>query len=133
MVKHLVIERINLEKNYKGSEVAHIVNQVTSIKNDVTKLKKGDVILQVSGAKTRPAVIIKVFKDRVITIPLTSEENPHSLFKANSRFFGESWFCNLYMISTIEYAKNNFAGVYDNSKDVNKAIKALKEFIGTFI
>lgn len=92
-------------------------------------IRKGDVIILTHGAKSRPCVVSKVLKNRtVIYIPLTSTENIHCLTSYKSRFFGEGCFSKSYDICTEDIAIANFIGVFDNMKDLNKAIKELREF-----
>lgn len=95
-----------------------------------TYIKKGDVITCHQGVKSRPSVIIKVQKDGTcIYIPLTSTENVHCMTESKSRFFAEGCFSKSFSVCTQEFALDNFVGVYDNMKYVNKAIKELKYFI----
>lgn len=98
--------------------------------NKPSKLRKGDVFLGYSGKKSRPCVVCKVLKDGTVTyIPLTGSENVHCLTESKSRFFGEGCFSKTFDVCTEEYATENFIGVYDNNKLLNKAIKTLKEYI----
>ena len=128
--KSEIIATIDITKTYIGSFVVQKIKEVDCDDTHLpTVLKKGDVIKLESGIKVRPCVIIKVYKDFVIAIPLTSTENIHNLCVSSSRFFGEGWFSNTYVIVPIGLALERFIGVYDDMKVLNNAIKELKIFI----
>lgn len=94
------------------------------------KIKKGDVIISFEGVKKRPCVIFKVKKDGTcLYIPLTSTDNLHCLSNFSSRFFGEGCFTKSFSVCSEEFAIDNFAGIFDNIKDLNLAVKELKKFI----
>lgn len=130
-----ILSTIDNTKTYIGTKVKEFVNAVHCEERSYPPLnfKKGDVIrvrVNHNSEKTRPSVIIKVTESYVVSIPLTTCEDinvlcPHS----KSRFFQQGFFCNSYVVSTIEYAKENFLGVFDNSSELNFAIKELKQFI----
>lgn len=130
--KSEIIDRIDAKKTYIGS---YVIERVQEVECDDTylpsQIKRGDVLIVRNGAKqkARPSVVIKVFEDKCIVIPLTSTKNVHNLCESKSRFFGEGWFSNVYDVVTISHAKQVFAGVYDNPRLVNVAIKELKKFI----
>jgi len=93
-------------------------------------IKKGDCLIVQEGAKTRPGIVVKVLSDRtIIYIALTSTENVHCLTPYKNRFFGEGCFSRSFSVCTEEYALNNFVGVFDDNKTLNKAIKDLKDFV----
>jgi signal peptidase I len=125
-----VISKVNSTSTYIGTAVKQFINEVTcedSMKPSV--LKKGDVIKVFSGIKCRPSVVIKVKKDYVISIPLTSKLSQHCLCESESRFLRKGWFCNSYTLTPTDIALENFLGVYDNTKALNNAIKELRLFI----
>ena len=96
-----------------------------------TKLKIGDVILMPAGLKVRPCVIIKVKKDVVHFVPLTTTEDHQVLMKCSSRFYGDtSFFTKGVLTTTHELAIKYFAGVYDKPSDIKKLITALSECFG---
>ena len=92
-------------------------------------LKKGDVVSNGVGAKKRPCVVVKVDKDFVYAIPLSTTEDELSLCASSSRFFDNGWFTRGVSVVSTDYAIDNFIGVYDNIKLLNKAIKLTKEEI----
>jgi len=125
-----IIATIDLTKSYIGTFVRDKINEVEcDDRFPPRELKKGDVYTISVSKYPRPVVIIKVLKDKVIGIPLTSTENVNALYKGNSRFFGESYFCNSFTVTNKEDALKRFTSVYDNSKVLNNAIKALRAFI----
>lgn len=129
--KSEIIATVDPKKTYIGSFVIERIREVDCDDSYPPEfLRKGDVIVtNYSGTKSRPSVIIKVLKDKVIAIPLTSNKNVHSLCEHSSRFFSKGYFCNAYIVMDTEVAKSRFVGVYDNPKAVNRAIKELKEFV----
>lgn len=93
-------------------------------------IKKGDALVVQEGAKTRPAIVVKVLPNRtVVYIALTGSENVHCMTPFKSRFFSEGCFSRSFSICSEEYAIENFIGVCDNMKAVNQAIKDLKDFV----
>lgn len=130
--KSEVIAKVVPTTTYLGSFVRTLINEVTCEDALVpTSLKKGDVIKTYSGVKTRPCVVVSVYNDYVISIPLTSTESVHCMSESDSRFFGKGWFCNSYVITPIDLAFESFIGVYDNNKVLNNAIRELKLFISS--
>jgi hypothetical protein len=123
------------EGSYSQSQVRMLINSVhcDEIRQPPNVFRKGDAIrlrVNQTSNKTRPGIIIKVFSDYVVSIPLTSGEEVHSLCEsAGSRFFKEGFFCNTFVVSPIDYANDNFLGVYDNMKSLNNAIVELRKFI----
>lgn len=133
--KSEVIELIDSSKTYIGSKCKEFVGMVHCEErlHPPKKWKKGDVIrvrVNMSNEKTRPSVVIKVCKEYLISIPLTSSEDVNTLCESvGSRFFKDSYFCNNYVLTPISYSDENFLGIYDNNKSLNLAIKKLKDFI----
>lgn len=127
-----VLAKISNSNTYVGSFVKQFVNEVTCENNTniPNKLRRGDAITTYSGQKARPSIIVKVHKDYVISLPLTSSENPNSLCEFESRFFGKGFFCNVYAVTPTKYAFERFIGVFDNHKALNNAVKELRLFIG---
>lgn len=128
--KKEVMDEFQNHQTYLGSTIKEKINTINGKKESPTIIKKGDVFATFVGTKSRPCVITKVKKDgTIVAIPLTSTENVHNLLPYNSRFFGEGWFSNVYVISTEEFVRDNFIGVFDNIKSLNEGIKTLREFI----
>lgn len=92
-------------------------------------LKKGDVILVQKGEKWRPAVIFKVMKDKVFSIPLTTSPCIHNIdIPYKSRFFRSGYYTNGIEVTEIGLAEKYFKGPLEDTRSLNKAIVALKEF-----
>lgn len=127
--KQETLDTINPQTTYLGSYVKKMINELT-LENKAAPeyLKKGDVIV-IKGVKNRPATIIRVRKEYVIVIPMTSSENVHCLSESKSRFFSEGCFCNSFEVVPIDLALSSFVGIYDNMKLLNNAIKELRNFI----
>ena len=124
--KNKVIEELK-DKNYALSEVKHLIGTITHIDdNSPSILKKADVFISAVGTKRRPVVIIKVTDCLVYGIPLSTTEDCLNLCTFKSRFFGEGYFSNQLVTAPLEYAKINFVGVLDNSRDLKIAVEKLK-------
>lgn len=130
-----VIAKIINTSTYIGTAVKTFINEVHCEERlqPPSIFKKGDVIrvrVNNTSDKARPSVIIRVFAEYVISIPLSTCEDLNNLCESTgSRFLKEGWFCNIYLVSPISYANENFLGIYDNNKSLNNAIKELKLFI----
>lgn len=125
--KESVLEGLK-EKGYSFAEVKHIIGTITCVENCApSEFKKGDVFIQKVGVKSRPVVIIAVEEDIVYGIPLSTTEDELNLCESSSRFFGEGFFSKTLVSASFEYIRGNFAGVYDNPKVVNKAIRELQK------
>lgn len=128
--KDEIIKGLN-KKLYTATETAHLIRQIQTARvNPPSKFKKGDVIVVVdSGHKTRPSVIVKVYRDSVMSIPLSTTEDELNLVPYKSRFWGEGWFSKALVTTKKADAETYFKGVFDNNRGLNDAIKAIKELI----
>jgi hypothetical protein len=91
-------------------------------------IKKGDLFLGFSvNGKGRPVVVAKIVKDIAYCIALTTTEDEYTLMPHNSRFLEEGFFSNSFMVAKTSYIKQNFIGVMDDTRTLNKAIKIIKE------
>jgi len=116
------------QPTYSQATVRTLITQLTTVgERAPSVLRKGDVYSAQVGAKYRPAVIVRVLPSVVYSIPLTHEDGEFSILPADSRFFGDGFFCNQLLSSTVEYAKSQFLGVFDNMKSVNQALRLMKE------
>ena len=116
-------------KTYVGGEVIKRIQDAKFEGYKPDKLRKGDVIVLPIGVKTRPCAIIKVLKDMVVALPMTSSENNHSVTPYNSRFFGEGHFSNDMTTCYIDVAKDKFVGILDDKESLNIAISNFKKFV----
>ena len=136
MKKSEVIERIDPKKTYIGSYVISRINDVSAEDTYMPKyLKYGDVVTVSIGAKSRPAVIIKIIENSVIAIPLTTAKNHNFLMESKSRFLKDGYFCNSYTVMSKDDAIEKFIGVFDDDKMLNEAVNQLgiffmKTFLG---
>lgn len=127
-------DKFQSETSYLGSRIRQIIMEsdfkvLKQPTNPPQEVKKGDVFIVGTVKKPRPAVVIKVLKDRTIVFTtLTSTENIHCLSPYYSRFFGEGCFTKTIDVCDEGYVIRNFAGVFDNSKALNEAIRKLKMF-----
>lgn len=132
--KNSVIEKLQ-NKNYSMAEVRHLIGTITKVETNRPKfLRKNDVIIRVGSAtraeqKRRPYVVIKVLKDKCLAMPLSTTEDELNLCESQSRFFGNGFFTSHIVTIKIEDALDNFAGVYDNPRLVNKAVREMKQFL----
>ena len=123
--KHDFAMSFEKHKTYVGSEVIKRIQEAKFEGYRPNKLRKGDVIVLPIGVKTRPCAIIKVLKDMVVALPMTSSENNHSVTPYNSRFFGEGHFSNDMTTCYIDVAKDKFVGILDDKESLNIALKNL--------
>ena len=130
-----VLAQINPTTTYIGTKVKEFVNSVTCENSPQVPnvYKRGDVVkvrVNATSDKPRPSVVIKVTKEYLVSIPLTSADGTNSLCESTgSRFFKDCYFCNTYVVTPLHIADINFIGVYDSPKSLNNAIKNLREFI----
>ena len=132
MTKKELIDSFQPTQTYLGSFIRSQVNQICSETRNVNcpvSFKKGDVYLSYCGVKSRPCVIVKVFKDFVVGIPLTSGENIHSSVPYKCRFFGEGYLGKTIDIASKEYVQSYFVGVFEDKKAIKLAIENIKEFV----
>lgn len=126
MTKEEILSRIDSESP-NINQVKIWIDGMASTKL-VTSLRKGDVIAY-TLYKKRPVVIIKVLKNIVYAIPLSSTEDELNLCSYSSRQFKSGFFSRQIIAIKSDIAKKDFIGTLDNNKDLNKAIKLLKELI----
>lgn len=133
-LKRELADKFTASTTYIGSHIKTEI-QKTDFKHlkSIQKpsiIKKGDAIVVQEGAKTRPCIVAKVLSDRtVIYIALTGSENVHCMTPFKSRFFSEGCFSRSFSVCTEEYALENFVGIFDDNKTLNRAIKDLKDFV----
>ena len=127
--KHDFAMSFEKHKTYLGGEVTKRIQEAKFEGYKPDKLRKGDVIVLPIGVKTRPCAIIKVLKDMVVALPMTSSENNHSVIPFNSRFFGEGHFSNDITTCYIDVVKEKFVGILDDKESLNIAISNLKKFV----
>lgn len=136
VLKRKIADKFTNTSSYLGSHIRKEIME-TDFKHlrsihKPFQIKKGDVITVFEGTKSRPAVVIKVLKDRtVLYLAVTSTENIHCMTPYKSRFLGEGCFAKAFSICTEEFALENFTGVFDNMKALNLAMKDFKELINT--
>lgn len=132
--KNDLVQSFTNTKTYLGHEVINRINNTNfeRIIKVPTEFKKYDVLVVQSGKKKRPAVIVKVLKEFVITIPLTSSENIHSSVPYKCRFLGEGYFCLNYEIIPIDLVKESFVNIFEDKKAVREAINQIKLFTNKF-
>lgn len=128
MNKQDTINSLQEDKTYSYKHVKQLLEHLTGVIEVPSKLKRGDVFSQHCGVKKRPVVIVKVLKDIVIGIPLTTNEDELAMTPHNSRFFRGGWFTNQLITARIEYVEDNFLGVLDDNKSLNEAVKQIKQF-----
>lgn len=94
------------------------------------KLKRGDVITIEYQNKIRPGVIIKITKDHVYALLLSSDvDSPYKLISGDSRIFGNGAITHTLIPVAKGFAETQFLCQYDNSKLVIQATKAYNKHI----
>ena len=131
MTKTEALEHVKSKPSIGIKEFRSIITSLTVLRQIPERIKKGDVIIIRMGVKSRPSVVVKVLKDVFYVMPLTTTEDNMNLVETYSRIFGKGYFSRAITAVDKEYAFNNWAGVYDNTRALNRAIKAIKkEIIG---
>lgn len=124
-----IIKNVKNNKSFSKTEVLEILNTITKLNNHNNKpkyLKKGDVINNLIGNKVRPCVIIKVEKEQVYVIPMSTTDDHNKLCDAKSRFFKDGYFTKTLASINYDIAIKQYKGSYDNPKHLNIVIKQLK-------
>ena len=132
MTKKELIDSFQPTQTYLGSFIRSQVNQISNEIRNVNctvSFKKGDVYVSYCGRKKRPCVVVKILKDVVVGIPLTSGENIHSSVPYKCRFFGEGYLGKTIDIASKEYVQSYFAGVFEDKKAIKEALENIKEFV----
>lgn len=133
MTKDEILERIESNPTITINTIKGYLNSLTAeglplkvLAQTPTKFNVGDVIRVDVGSKRRPAVVIKVNKDTLFLIPLSTTEDSFNSIMYKHRLFGTGFFSHGLAVCTKEYAKLNFIGIFGNNKQLKEAIKILK-------
>ena len=131
MTKKEVLDSFQANQSYLGSFIKDKITSISAkgVSGTPISIKKGDVYVSYCGAKKRPCVVVKILKDVVVGIPLTSGENIHSSVPYKCRFFGEGFLGKTIDIASKEYVKTYFAGVFEDKKAIKEALENIKEFM----
>lgn len=133
--KEQLIESFEAHKTYVGKEIrsriamAKVKSSQKERSQIPTRIKRGDVLTAFCGTKARPVVVVKQLKDKIVYIPLTSGDNVHTTIPFSSRFFGEGYFTLSLDVCSVDYAKKNFIGIFDDSKSLRQATDHIKNFV----
>ncbi len=132
MTKQELIEHLKTKPNWNSGEIIHQVNQIKNNKFNLTKpiIKIGD--LYGNTYINHPIMVIKVTKEYVYGVCITSEESYVGILQTNSRFIN-GWFTTTIIKSTISHVENNIFGVYDNRTNIFLLRKLLKQHYKTII
>ena len=134
--KQEVMDSVNLNKNYSGTETKNLIHSVKTASDDFNiqrmpkYIKAGDVFIAQGGAKRRPHVVISVRKKDGIAIatPLTTTNDELALTPFTSRFLGKGWFTSQLVTVKLHYVSENFGGVLENRAVIRQFKKDLKQF-----
>ena len=126
-----MLDSFQANQSYLGSFIKDKITLISAkgVSGTPISIKEGDVYVSYCGAKKRPCVVVKILKDVVVGIPLTSGENIHSSVSYKCRFFNEGFLCNTIDIASKEYVLENFTGIFEDKKAIKLAIENIKEFI----
>lgn len=132
--KEVVITSLN-KSNYSKSEVQHLINSINSVQSirdpKVDYVKKYDYFLYeaATSSKSRPYVVVKVLKDTVIAIPLSTTKDNLNLMPSKCRVLKEGYFSKQFITVHKDLALRNWVVIYDNHRMVDKAVVALKKYL----
>lgn len=123
MTKEEIIRKIDEEHPH----INHIKSWIENMhfKKYVSFLRKGDV-LSSKLYKNRPIVIIKIDKEIIYGIPLSTTKDELNLCPYTSRQFGKGFFSKSIICLKKEFCLDNFIGTLDSFRDLNFAIELLK-------
>ncbi len=128
--KQETLESLPNKTSFSRNEITYIIQQVKTYPLPPTKYKKGDVIIiKDTLSKRRPSVVIKQLDNTVVVMSLSTTKDDLNLIPYTSRFYGTGYINNHIMTLPLHYANDNFIGVFDNTKVINKAIKLMLEFM----
>ena len=114
------------DKTKDGETNQHNIKNTSSYQDKIV-IKRGDVFLGYSAnGKKRPMVVLKKVKDFYTCVPLTTTNDEYALIPHNSRFFRSGFISKQILLIKRDIIINNFAGVLDDNKTLNQAIKTLK-------
>ena len=132
MDKAQLLELINkLDKN-KNADKSKVLGWVNALKGTVatrrpTRFKVGDVFMHPHFS--HPYVLLRFKDNQWFCGLITSEkECPEILEECNSRFFTDNYFTKV--IFTCQEPIGTFANVYDNSSQLKRVLKSLRELFG---
>lgn len=130
-----------IRDSYTLKQVRHLVKGIKDLKlanttpapsvPTVKKLKpsyikKGDIFMGASiNHKNRPFVVAVVKNDMAYCIPLSTTDDEYSLIPHNSRFLEPGFYGNSFLLVKADQIMDNFRGVLDDNRTLNKAIKLI--------
>ena len=131
MTKKEVLDSFQANQSYLGSFIKDKITSISAkgVSGTPISIKKGDVYVSYCGTKKRPCVVVKILKDVVVGIPLTSGENIHSSVPYKCRFFNEGYLGKTIDIASKEYVQSYFAGVFEDKKAIKEALENINEFV----
>lgn len=131
MTKKEVLDSFQANQSYLGSFIKDKITSISAkgVSGTPISIKKGDVYVSYCGTKKRPCVVVKILKDVVVGIPLTSGENIHSSVPYKCRFFNEGFLGKTIDIASKEYVQTYFARVFEDKGAIKEALENIKEFV----
>lgn len=116
-------------RNYTQKEVKALIHTISNkeLSNCVKTIKKGDVFTNVKANKTRPFVVLKVFKERVLAISMSTTEDYMTVIPFSCRIFGDNYFSFNIQLVHVDEVRKNFVGVLEDKKALNDVIRIVKE------
>lgn len=117
--------------SYNRQQVIDIINQIKVNKATPRVIRKGDVYIDTYGKK-RPCVVFKVEGEIAYSLPLSTTKDIMNICESSGcRFLNYSgeqvcYFGRGIITAHVERVKEKFICVYDNPKDLAKAIREMK-------
>ena len=92
-------------------------------------IKRYDLLYAHAGAIPHPCVVIRIRDNNVYCLPITSQPGKQNIKSIErSRFFEKNYFYNNIIVLSTEEAMKSFVGVFDSKKEVDEAVRNMKEF-----
>lgn len=124
-----LVKKLDIKTNADKQKILGWVNGLkgTVATRKPTKFKVGDVLMHPHFS--HPYVLLEYKNGQWFCGLLTSEEEcPEILEECNSRFFTDNYFTKV--IFTCQEPIGTFANVYDNSSQLKRVLKSLRELFG---
>lgn len=121
------VKKLNGGEYPNSKKNAMLFGNPISMKGNM--VRRGDIIRVNHNRKDRPVLVIRVRKEMVYGLILSTTESSYCMMKANSRFLGDSYITHSLVTTPVNIASKNLLGTYGNPKHLAEVSKAYKDYI----